>query len=58
MYTSVTNTSVSDNGKNWVEIETENGKLILTEDHEVYTQRGWVEAKDLTEKDDIFSIKD
>jgi hypothetical protein len=24
----------------------------------VYTQRGWVEAKDLTEKDDIFSIKD
>lgn len=41
--------------KDWVEVILENGDSIrLTEDHEVYTtNRGWVEAKDLTANDDI-----
>lgn len=41
--------------KPWVEVELDNGdKLRMTEDHEVYTtNRGWVEAKDLTPDDDI-----
>ena len=44
--------------KDWLEIELENGDTIrLTEDHEVYTtNRGWVEAKDLTTEDDIKHI--
>lgn len=41
--------------KNWVEIVLEdNTSIKLTEDHMLYTtNRGWVEAKDLTEEDDI-----
>jgi len=41
--------------KEWVEIELENGDIIrTTADHEVFTtNRGWVEAADLTEDDDI-----
>lgn len=41
--------------KNWIEIELENGGTIkLTEDHEVHTtNRGWVQAKDLQDGDDI-----
>lgn len=44
--------------KNWLEIELENGDTIrLTEDHEVYTtNRGWVEARELTNEDDIKHI--
>jgi len=40
-----------------IKITTDDGKeLILTPDHKVYTQnRGWVEAKDLTEQDDIIT---
>lgn len=52
----VPRTSMGD--KEWYEIETENGSTIkLTEDHEVYVNgRGWVEAKDLKEGDDIKEI--
>jgi hypothetical protein len=41
--------------KKWIEVELENGDVIrLTEDHELFTtNRGWVEARDLTEDDDI-----
>lgn len=41
--------------KSWLEITLENGSTIkLTEDHEVHTtNRGWVQAKDLTEDDDV-----
>lgn len=47
----------SDGDKSWVEICLENGSSIkLTEDHEVHTQRGWVQAKDLLEGDDITEI--
>jgi hypothetical protein len=41
--------------KDWVEVILENGDCLrLTKDHEVYTtNRGWVEAKDLTANDDV-----
>lgn len=41
--------------KEWVEIELENGDIVrTTADHEIFTtNRGWVEAADLTEDDDI-----
>jgi major membrane immunogen (membrane-anchored lipoprotein) len=46
-------------GKNWIEIEMENGSIIrLTEDHEVYVNgKGWIEAKNLKEDDDILEYK-
>lgn len=49
---------VNHNNKKWVEVEMENGeKLKVTEDHQFYTtNRGWVEAKNLTEDDDIKEI--
>lgn len=45
-----------DNGeRDLLEIEFENGSVVkLTPDHKVFTEnRGWVEAKDLTEEDDV-----
>ena len=45
---------VVNNNKKWLEIIMENGESFkITSDHNVYTQRGWVEAGDLTENDDI-----
>jgi hypothetical protein len=39
------------------EIEMEDGSIVkCTENHPFLTKRGWVEAKDLTESDDIISI--
>jgi len=45
--------------KQLLEIKLEDGKTIkCTEDHKFYTRnRGWVEAKNLTEKDDLINIK-
>ena len=41
-----------------LQITTKSGKTIkLTPDHRVYTQRGWVEAGDLTKQDKILSIE-
>jgi hypothetical protein len=40
-----------------IEIETEEGILRCTSDHEIYTQRGWTKAKDLTEEDVLLKIK-
>jgi len=35
-------------------IETEDGKVLkMTPEHPIYTQRGWIEAKGLTEKDEV-----
>jgi hypothetical protein len=50
---------INDNNKNWIEVEMENGEnLKLTEDHEVYVEgKGWIEAKNLLEDDDIKEIK-
>lgn len=44
--------------KEWVEITLANGEVLkMTEDHEVHTtNRGWVQAKDLTENDDITEL--
>lgn len=40
-----------------LELTTKSGKKIkLTPDHRVYTQRGWVDAGDLTKEDKILSI--
>lgn len=40
-----------------LQITTKSGKKIkLTPDHRVYTQRGWIEAGDLTKQDKILSI--
>lgn len=54
----IENTSISENDKDWVKVTLENGNsFTLTSDHEVYTNnRGWVEAKDLTEDDDILEL--
>ena len=50
---------INDNDKKWIEIEMDNGEVIkLTEDHEVYIEdKGWIEAKNLQENDDIKEIK-
>jgi hypothetical protein len=50
--------SISTGTKDWVEIHLENGTVLkMTEDHEVFTtNRGWVQAKDLTKDDDIHEI--
>jgi intein/homing endonuclease len=39
------------------EIETESGKIRVTSDHPVFTKRGWVMAKDLTEEDEILGME-
>jgi hypothetical protein len=39
-----------------IEINTEYGVLEVTEDHQVFTKRGWVLAKDLTEEDYLLEI--
>jgi DNA polymerase-3 subunit alpha len=44
--------------KEVIELETEIGVIKLTSDHLVMTQRGWVEAGNLTIDDEIISIKD
>jgi hypothetical protein len=40
-----------------IELETEEGKLHLTGDHPVYTQRGWIKAGDLTIHDELHGVK-
>lgn len=49
--------SIKPHTDNWVKITLEDGReLKLTEDHKVYTRnRGWVEAKNLTNEDDVIS---
>ena len=54
-YQEVTHTSTSIR-QSLVEIETEVGLLRVTEDHPIYTQRGWIEAGSITEEDLIFTI--
>lgn len=46
---------INDNNKDWVEIVLENDEILrCTVDHKIYTtNRGWVEAQDLTEDDDL-----
>lgn len=57
--TEILGTSITQGVKSWVKLELENGaKLILTEDHEVYTSnRGWIPAGQLTANDDIVEMK-
>ena len=58
IFAEVFSTSVNDGKKDWVEVTLEDGSVLkMTEDHEVYTtNRGWVEAKDLTEEDDTYEL--
>lgn len=58
-FTEVLNKVKSLGIKEWVEVSLENGASIrLTEDHEVFTSnRGWVEAGQLTADDNIVSLK-
>lgn len=44
--------------KEVIELDTDVGTIKLTTDHLVMTQRGWVEAGQLTLEDEILSIKD
>jgi len=54
-YTLVLNAVKKHGPKAWVEVTLDNDEVLrMTEDHEVYTtNRGWVEAKDLTNDDDV-----
>lgn len=37
-------------------LETEDGKILkMTPEHPIYTQRGWIEAKDLKVEDEVFT---
>lgn len=58
LFVDVIGSSVSKGHKEWVEVHLENGHVLrMTEDHEVYTtNRGWVQAKDLNEFDDIHEL--
>jgi pyruvoyl-dependent arginine decarboxylase (PvlArgDC) len=41
----------------WISISLEDGKkLIVTEDHQLLTNRGWISAKDLILSDDLISM--
>lgn len=44
--------------KEVIELDTDVGVIKLTADHLVMTQRGWIEAGQLTLEDEILSIKD
>lgn len=40
-----------------IELEFDNGTIIkCTQDHKIFTKRGWVEAKNLTENDEIINL--
>lgn len=57
-YVEVSGVSMNPGIKDWFEIELENNEVIrLTEDHEVFTNHGWVQAKQLTPEHEIFHIK-
>lgn len=52
-------TKTKENSYNLLEIELDSGeKIKVTEQHEIYTQRGWIHARDLTIEDEIFEFKD
>ena len=42
--------------KKWYKVELEGGYITLTADHQVATQRGWVEAKNLRPDDEVIHI--
>lgn len=42
--------------ENMVDIETDKGILTVTNDHPIYTQRGWVKSEDLKISDTIYTI--
>ena len=44
------------NKKNLIKITTKSGSINVTEDHKIFTDRGWIMAKDLTKKDKIAKI--
>lgn len=52
----VTQTSSTEK-ENLIEIDTGEEKLLVTDDHPVYTQRGWVLAKNLTENDILLTYR-
>ncbi|MEX0596453.1 MAG: Hint domain-containing protein [Candidatus Paceibacterota bacterium] len=55
VYVSILDPKASKSIKDWVKVELENGGNILcTGDHKIKTlNRGWIEAKSLTENDDV-----
>lgn len=57
-YMIVTAAELTRHSANVIKISTDDGKeLILTPDHKVFTKnRGWIEAKELTENDDIITL--
>ena len=58
LYTDIIGTSIAEPTKEWVEIELEDGTVLkTTDDHEFHTSnRGWIEAKNLSEEDDITEL--
>ncbi len=45
------------NGKKLVEIQCEESEpLMISEENEIFTRRGWVKAKDITSNDEILSF--
>ena len=48
---------VAQSPKKWVQIDTDSGIILLTEDHLVMTKNGWVEAGKLTEGEEIVTIE-
>lgn len=51
-------TKTKEDSYDLLEIELDSGeKIKITEQHEVYTQRGWIYARDLTIEDEIFEFK-
>jgi hypothetical protein len=48
---------VTQSSKKWVQIDTDSGIILLTEDHLVMTKNGWVEAGKLTEGEEIVTIE-
>jgi len=44
--------------RNTIEVHTHHGKVQCTPDHEIYTRRGWLQGKDLSDTDEILVCAD
>jgi intein/homing endonuclease len=58
IYVSEVSKVINKGTKDTLKIRTKTGKkLICTPDHKIYTKRGWIEARNLTTKDEVLTFE-